>query len=280
MSDNEWYYLSEGQSAGPVAREQLAALYHRKEIGDQTLVWRQGLERWMPTVEAFPNIARTPPPLPSDVVGDLQRMAAQPELTRTDTVRAPSRPIESHRNAVWTDVGPHPWRRYFARMFDTVTNGALSIFGVALLTAWQSPPAYRDFSSALDNRVVASIVTCLAAIPLNALLIGFTGGTLGKWLFGVRVLSQDRSTIGFGPALAREGAVWLRGMGLGIPIVVLVTCIVAFNHLRRAGTTSWDQKDLFMVVHRPMGVWQVVASIIGIIAFLSIVVGLAALGTK
>ena len=45
----DWYYASkDNQQIGPVAGEQLAALFHAGEISRETLVWREGLENWLP----------------------------------------------------------------------------------------------------------------------------------------------------------------------------------------------------------------------------------------
>ena len=178
---------------------------------------------------------------------------------------------------VWTDTSPHPWRRYFARMLDTLANGCIVIFVVAMILAIAHYPTYEKFQAALDNKFGATIVTSLAAMSLNALLIGLTGGSLGKWLFGVRVLRIDGSTIGFKAALKREVLVWVRGMGVGFPIVSLFTLVTAFNTLRKAGRSSWDSEMALKVVHRPNGAGQVIGIIVGFATFIGLLAGLSAL---
>ena len=42
----QWYYEKDGQSAGPVSDNDFRALVFRGQVTRQTLVWRQGLEKW------------------------------------------------------------------------------------------------------------------------------------------------------------------------------------------------------------------------------------------
>ena len=283
MLNEEWYYLRDGDSRGPQNTDVLAALYHRGEVSRETLVWRLGAERWKPICEVLPEISKIPPPLPT--IESAGTLLAQPRLVTTST--SPSLP-DLTRDALstgpsisaqqWTDTSAHPWRRYFARMLDTLTNGAIVIFIAAVALAFIAPERMKDFTSALDNKLLGTIAMCLAAMPLNALLIGLTGGSFGKWLFGVRVLTLDGRPIGFMQALSREGVVAVQGLGLGIPIVSLFTCVAAFNNLRKMAKTSWDAKAGFKAVHRPKGARLAIGMFFGLVAYVCVVLALAALG--
>jgi hypothetical protein len=129
------------------------------------------------------------------------------------------------------------------------------------------------------NPIVSVVATTLLAIPFNALLIGLTGGSLGKWLFGVKVLDRNQP-IGFGPALFRAGSVWLNGLGLGIPIISLFTLIASFRTLQKAGATSWDQSEGYTVAYRPKGNRLVIGMLVGIGLYFLVFAGLIALGSK
>ena len=127
--------------------------------------------------------------------------------------------------------------------------------------------------AAAKYRLADAIVTVAAAIPLNAALIGFTGSSLGKWLFGVRVVGQDGRPIGFGKALLRELFVWVQGMGLGIPVVNLITFWLSYSRLEKNGATPWDEQSRHVVLYRPQGPGQIIGVVVGVVLFLGLAVG-------
>ena len=53
----DWYYASkDNQQLGPVAADQLAALFHAGEISRESLVWREGLDNWLPLRRLFDEL--------------------------------------------------------------------------------------------------------------------------------------------------------------------------------------------------------------------------------
>lgn len=64
----EWYYaLRGGEQAGPVTADELKQLKANSAIADETLVWRDGLEQWVPYHKAF-----TAPAVPAMNVGKVK----------------------------------------------------------------------------------------------------------------------------------------------------------------------------------------------------------------
>jgi RDD family protein len=127
--------------------------------------------------------------------------------------------------------------------------------------------------AAAKYRLADAIMTVAMAIPLNAALIGFTGSSLGKWLFGVRVDSQDGRPIGFGKALLRELSVWVQGMGLGIPVVNVITFWLSYSRLEKNGATPWDEQGHHVVLYRPQGPGQIIGVAVGVVLLLVVAVG-------
>jgi uncharacterized RDD family membrane protein YckC len=163
-------------------------------------------------------------------------------------------------------------------MLDTSLNGSLLAFLLGIIFYTVDAADADPFITALGhNRAVDAIFTCLMAIPGNAVAIGLSGGSVGKWFFGIRVLDAAGQTIGIGRALRRESSVWVRGLGFGIPIITLITLIVAFKHLTKSGTTSWDQETGMVIVHRSHGPRQIFLSVLGIASVIALFAGLAAL---
>ena len=66
----QYFYAANGQQAGPVSFEQLRALFANRTVNKDTLVWKQGMDNWMPlnTVEELKAFlgGNTPPPLPGN----------------------------------------------------------------------------------------------------------------------------------------------------------------------------------------------------------------------
>lgn len=53
----DWYYASQdNQQVGPVAGEQLVELFERGVITRETLVWREGLDNWLPLRRFFDEL--------------------------------------------------------------------------------------------------------------------------------------------------------------------------------------------------------------------------------
>lgn len=121
---------------------------------------------------------------------------------------------------------------------------------VAYATAPAEADAFFKIFDGPGGQIIDLLLTLLAAIPGNALIIGLTGLSIGKWIFGIRVL-KDGAPIGVMRALRREFAVWFQGLGCGIPLVSLVTLLAARGRLEGQGVTSWDKAQKLTVNHRP-----------------------------
>lgn len=170
----------------------------------------------------------------------------------------------------WTDTSPHPWRRYAARLTDIMAGGVVFwlMFGVVAYAVM--PDAADAFFGSLGGpfgKLVDLMLTVLISVPICAAFVGATGLSPGKWIFGVRV-SRAGAPIGFAAAFKREAAIWIRGLGCGIPIVSLVTLAHNFKQLKDHGVTSWDETEGYTVTHRPESTGRSVimwATIVGLI---------------
>ena len=72
----------------------------------------------------------------------------------------------------------------------------------------------------------------------------------------------------------RELLVWVKGLGFGIPVVTVVTLVMAYRRLDGDAITSWDDKLGLVVLHRPRGTLQTVLGIVGIALYVAAVVAL------
>lgn len=160
----------------------------------------------------------------------------------------------------WDDTKGRPWRRYAARVADTLILGIPMwvLFGVVgYLVAPTSTESLLLWMGRPEGKLAEAFLSTVLVIPLSAAIIGKTGLSPGKWAFGVRV-SKDGLPIGFMAALKREVAVWFYGWGLCLPIVVLVTTIRSYVKLKVDGETRWDAKGGYVVSHRPQTTTSIV----------------------
>ena len=244
MTKTAWFV--EGRDEGPVALEVLAGLARSGGIAADTRVRDTAEGEWAVAGERLPGLFVRPP---------------------------------KARTVGWTDVSPHPWRRYAARIADNTIVG-LATWWIIGLVAYSVAPAESDAFFAIftapGGQLLDAMLTLLCAIPGNAAMIGLSGLSIGKWIFGVRVLRNGRP-IGFRAALVRELDIWARGLALGVPLISLGTLIVAFNRLQQEKAAVWDQRQGNTVVHREESAPATVGMIAAVVALVIVLVAMRVL---
>jgi len=159
-----------------------------------------------------------------------------------------------------------PWRRYAARIFDITLNGTL-LWMLIGVVAYQIAPYEADRFFNNVNPVLDVILTAFLACFATGVLTGFTGSTVGKWIFGVRIMNADGNFIGVKNGISRDLTVWMKGLAFGIPIASLVTLFMSFRELKKSETTAWDGNK-YVILHRPSGALQYVLNFVGIVLFI------------
>jgi uncharacterized RDD family membrane protein YckC len=212
----------------------------------------------------------TPPP--ASPTGFFSKPPARPATTRS--LRPPSPPPPPGPAPVVDDVDERlaatearPWTRYFARVAD-VLIGAVGLGVVIGLVA-------PDLAHV--NNAVLGIAVVFAWIFVETVLLATWGTTPGKWMLGVRLRTRQGFKLQPGAALGRSFSVWLRGLGLGIPIVSLFTLFSSYKHLKEQGETSWDAQGGFEVRHDELSAGRVVVLVMVVALFVILsVIGAAA----
>jgi uncharacterized RDD family membrane protein YckC len=138
---------------------------------------------------------------------------------------------------------PHPWLRFFARMID-VQLWAILVFTVLA--------AFQPLLPKIPNWVTGMIALFLYNF-VEATAFALYGTTTGKWFLRIEVRSATGDTLGFGRALGRVFSIWIRGMGLGIPLVNLFAMAACHGRLKSRGITEWDREGRFRVIHGTLG---------------------------
>ena len=177
----------------------------------------------------------------------------------------------------WLASPPTPWRRYAARMLDITFFGYLGFAVIGFVYYAVAPYSADKFFSIFSGpggTVLDLVITALVGCVLSGAVIGLSGSSLGKLLFGLMVVDNNGNKIGAVQGMQRDIAVYLRGLGLSIPLVSLFTLWIAYSKLKETGSTSWDTDKNCVVWHRPSGPGQYLLNVIGI--FILILLNVAA----
>ena len=266
-----WFYISNGGSNGPIAESDLLGLLDSGSIGRDTLVWRDGAADWIPLSSALGLSERTPPPIPG-----LETKPA-PVLTKAEVKLS-----QAFEGTEFTDLSRHPWRRLLARLFDLTVHGALMLFLIGLLFIAIDQDLGKAYGEHLSKHesFAGLLAVALVMFP-NALFVGFSGSTLGKWLFGIKVVDgETNAPIGVGRAFQRELRIYWSAWGLGIPIVYLFTLYNAFKDLKENGINSWDKDLNSKLLQRPNAEAQYTLNIVAVIVWVVVYAIIFSIGNE
>jgi uncharacterized RDD family membrane protein YckC len=234
-----WHYVQNGQSLGPIPESELVKMLVEGRLGADTLVWTESLTDWTPAsrIEAFHNQLAA---LPLVVVPPSTTLRQRAEAARAQGVRQ-----------------VRPWPRCLARWFDFCVAAFLLGVVAGCAGIMRDVPEYAW-----------GLAVPFAWVFLEGVLLSAWGTTPGKWLFSVWVADAMGNRLSFSHALSRAFSVWFMGLGLGLPIVQLITQIVSYVKLKNQGITSWDREGRFAVIHEPLSPVRVtIASVVLVAAF-------------
>lgn len=174
------------------------------------------------------------------------------------------RQLSAPRNAAAADVAqPHPWRRYFARSLD------LALAGLAV-----SLMRFCVFRQPLDDgagaRIVQLVLAWVVLMVTEPFLLHFWGTTVGKRLFGIRVVSiRTGEKLGLSEAFSRTGLVFACGEGASIPLVNFACNGYSYyRYVKKGEPLAWesDSVEQFsdMTWRAPAGYVLAVAAVVGV----------------
>jgi hypothetical protein len=143
----------------------------------------------------------------------------------------------------------NPWIRCIARFFD------YSLFFLLLLSTRKLFHGQLPFGK-YEHLVPFEYFIW---IPFEALFLSTLGTTPGKFFLRTKL---NRKRLEFNVAIRRSFSVWIRGLGLGIPVLNALCLIHAFQKLKLTHTTSWDRDDRIVVTHYPIGKWRLYIAVL------------------
>lgn len=269
---NQWYFATEdGAKEGPVSKETLFSLRASGRIFDSTLVWSSGMKEWNTMSAVFEEAHDlVPPPLPS--AKSKNEIKQSLNESKTPEIRAISQPSVNESKKFLGGIY-HPWRRYFARIVDMFTLGLATLAGCSFIIGYMFPLQAQFFVKALNNQFVAMFFLIIVWLPVEALLMSTIGTTPAKWLFGIYINTNTGAKMSFGQAFERTFIVLFQGVGMGIPVIPLITMFFAYRRLTKTGTTLWDNSVGCIVSHRKWGPLRAILCTITVF-FIIILLGL------
>ncbi len=229
-----WYYSKSDQQQGPISEDALVKLFESGSLPADTLVWSEGLKDW--------------------------------QEARTIENLVPAKVVPPPLIHAIVPTGPQirPWVRSWARGLDMLLFSGFA--GIILGLIY--PPALEI------NGTLLAIIVYFLYLFIEPGMLALWGTTPGKALFNIRLRKTDGTKLKYPEALSRACSVWVRGIGLGIPIVTIFTQVSAYNRLTKDGITSWDKDGGFRVIHKIIGPGRIIAVIaIEMMIFALIVIG-------
>jgi len=152
----------------------------------------------------------------------------------------------------------NPWQRFLARFTD---YSLLNLFIIFLRYLFSGHFSLLHFEYIIPLQF-------LLWVPIEAFFLSKCGYTPGKFLLRTRVKFHLSKKLDFSRALRRSFSVWVKGMGLGIPIISIFVMLFSYFKLKTEGTTSWDKDEHTHVVHESLPKGQIIISFA--IIFLSV----------
>ena len=245
-----WYYVSDGQQAGPVDEITLDGLASSGAINADTLVWSEDMNDWQPYGQArpgrLPAVAIAAPPVafrpaPGQVVcAECGKVFPEEETISYANVRvcANCKPIFVQKLGEGLNVGLGPltyarfWTRFLAVFLDAMILSVVNfILQIALTQIIGATSNRVGAPSPVAFVAVFAMMSIQIAIALSyeAIMIGKYGATLGKMACKIRVVAPDGSKIGYGRSIGRYFAKILSGIPCLIGYIM-----AAFDEEKRA----------------------------------------------
>jgi uncharacterized RDD family membrane protein YckC len=147
------------------------------------------------------------------------------------------------------------WARWLARSADglLITPVVFLLFaglGIAVELG-RAPAVILEW---VEQPILAAVMEITVAFVVFALweplFLSNTGTTPGKWIMGVSVRRADGKKLSLPRALGRFVTVWFVGLGAGIPLLSLITMLMARAKLINDGVTGWDERLDCVVTHK------------------------------
>ncbi|MBY4598957.1 RDD family protein [bacterium BD-1] len=194
----QWYYVDRGHNRqGPVPAEQVAQAYRQGKVTRDSLVWRDGLEKWEPLGEHLAELGLDQPGPPAPPPADAPASA-------TAALAATPAPAAGLDEVV--DAG---FLRRFAAFFldSLIVSGVfytLYLVGFVLFALAMAGGGEPDDAMVMAGALAMSLLYVLLSLAYYAGMESSSRqATLGKMALGIKVVDARGRRLGFGHAAGR-----------------------------------------------------------------------------
>jgi uncharacterized RDD family membrane protein YckC len=242
----KWYYADGTAQAGPVTEPEIESLFQSGKIQPSTLVWHEGMGSWLAFGQVKPALVEAvqhksaltekrpllaPDLAPKEVVcSQCNQIFARGELIliRESWVCANCKPAFVQKLKEGSIAGPRLEYASFgirlvAKLLDNfIFNTAIALIAAAAASLLFS--SAENFREELAVRGVAFFGIVLGAVllvtPIKIWCLARKGGTPGKRLCKLRVISASGENIGWGQATGRVFAEWITQLTFTIGYII------------------------------------------------------------
>lgn len=228
------WIIRDGEKSGPFEDYEVREMIRMGDVNRETKVWHEGAGGWVCAEEV------------SVLGGEFEEVAVVPP------------PIPLMREPF------RAWRRFGARAFDSFLY-SLILAAVARLADVSLIPKEGEVMSPWFI-----IGTVFPVVLIEAALLGSVGWTPGKWLLRMRVEMLDGRALTTGQAFVRSMRVWILGMGMRQPILMVLGHLLSLWFGLKKGALLWDLQSGFEVRSGKLtakwvwAYWLVFAAMIGL----------------
>ncbi|MDD8019767.1 MAG: RDD family protein [Acidobacteriota bacterium] len=249
MAEGYWYYIKDNKQEGPVSEATIQKMFEAGILEKDTLVWSEPMVEWLPASKVDPFKGKA-------------IFTTQTSLSEVIS----SFPQESEIKTKEKSVPQiRPWVRFWARYIDlmsfsVVVGCILEILNLSILDI----PDIAD----IPEVIILGFLILFLWIFEEAFLLSGPGTTPGKWLLRITLRDSSGGKPTFSSALRRSFSVWWNGLGIGFPIISLITLSVAYSKLTKNGITTWDKNGGFKISHLRIGPLRTIIAVFLVVAFL------------
>jgi uncharacterized RDD family membrane protein YckC len=205
------WIIEDGTTKGPFEDYVVREMIRDGEIHEDTRIWHEGAEGWLK--------AREIPALEGEFL--LKEVVPPPIPIAMPPFLA--------------------WRRFGARTFDFFLYQLIFLTVLRIVGYPMIPDPSQEYS------VWPIIGALVPAILMEAALISSIGCTPGKWFMSLRVENHLGKILPTSHALVRSMRVWVLGMGMMHPILIVLGHAITLWFGLKKGAPLWDLHSGFRV---------------------------------
>jgi uncharacterized RDD family membrane protein YckC len=225
-----WYYVKNGQHAGPIEEAAFDELVRNGAVSPETLIWNSTMTAWAPCSQAY-RAGSQPMPVSSPMSGstctcrECGRQFSDDQVVplADGFVCAACKPmaLRKMQEGVVSNTGGNYeyagfWIRLAAKFIDGCAFGL--VVGIVVLVPMfvligASSKSGQSMEAVLTGIMLLCQLLCyFAIIAYDTFFIGRYGATLGKMAVGIKVIRVDNSRITYMRAFGRACANLLSGI--------------------------------------------------------------------